>query len=159
MPCDIIAAGREGQETCITGIPVNFILDNLAIGDYQEALHPPPEVTALLCVAEEHDISESPLLTHKVPIVDMKAIPSPQLKEAVEWIIAHINDHRIMVFCHGGIGRSPSVVVAYLCCVLNYGFGESVEFVATRKPRMTIMPNLILRIADVKTQLQAATSA
>jgi len=129
---------------------MNSILDNLSIGSYQDALDPPPGVTALLCVAEEHQIAESPLLNHKIPIVDMKAIPSEQLQEAVDWIAEHIADHRIMVFCHGGVGRSPSVVVAYLCCTFDYGFGEAVEFVAVRKPRMVTLPNLILRIADLK---------
>lgn len=129
---------------------MKFILDNLAVGDYQEALQPPPEITALLCVAEEHDLENPSLLYHKVPVVDMKAIPAVLLKDAVEWIIEHIEDQRIMVFCHGGVGRSPSVVIAYLCCVHGYGFGEAVEFVATRKPRMSILPKLILRIAEAK---------
>jgi protein-tyrosine phosphatase len=127
-----------------------YILDNLAVGDYQEALQPPPEITALLCVAEEHDVDHPGLHCHKVPVMDMKAIPVPLLKSAVEWIIANIKTQRIMVFCHGGVGRSPSVIVAYLCCVHGLGFGEAVEFVATRKPRMSILPNLILRIAEVK---------
>jgi protein-tyrosine phosphatase len=147
------------QGTCIPGITVDFILDNLAIGSYHDALDPPAEITALLNVADEHDVSDSPLVNHKVAIVDMKSIPAAQLKEAVAWIIAHISDHKIMVFCHGGVGRSPSVVVAYLCCALDYGFGEAVEFVAIRKPRMVTLPNLILRIADIKRELQAAANA
>jgi protein-tyrosine phosphatase len=133
---------------------MDFILDRLAVGSYQEALQPPAGITALLSVAEEHDLDQPTLLYHKVPVADMKAIPAPQLKEAVEWIAAHIEDHHIMVFCHGGVGRSPTIIVAYLCCMLGMGFGEAVEFVATRKPRMTILPKLILRIAEVK-QLMA----
>jgi protein-tyrosine phosphatase len=129
---------------------VDFILDHLAVGSYQDALQPPAGITGLLNVAEEHDLDQSTLLYHKVPVADMKAIPAPQLKEAVEWIAAHIEDRHIMVFCHGGVGRSPSIIVAYLCCMLGMGFGEAVEFVATRKPRMTILPKLILRIAEVK---------
>ena len=128
------------------------------MGDYQEALQPPPEITALLCVAEEHDVADTSLLYHKVPIVDMKGIPVPHLKDAVDWIIAHIKDHNIMVFCHGGVGRSPSVIIAYLCCVHGLGFGEAVEFVATRKPRMSILPNLILRIAEVKRLMAEETA-
>jgi protein-tyrosine phosphatase len=138
---------------------MNYILDNLAVGSYQEALTPAPELTALLCVAEEHEIADSPLLTYKIPIEDMRGIPTPQLKEAVAWIAANIEENKIMVFCHGGVGRSPSVVVAYLYCMLGYGFGEAVEYVATRKPKMTIMPNLILRVAEVKAQLQTPAKA
>ena len=138
---------------------MNWILDNLAIGDFHEALRPPSAITALLCVAEEHPLPPTSLLAHKVPMVDMKSIPLPLLKEAVDWLAAHIGDHRILVYCHGGVGRSPSVVVAYLCCALEYGFGEAVELVATRKPRMVTLPNLILRIADMRLRVSSAADA
>lgn len=127
-----------------------FILDNLAIGNFQEALEPPAEMTALLCVAQERDLSSPKLLYHKVPIIDMQPIPEEHLREAVEWLRNHINRNKIMVFCNAGVGRSPSVVIGYLCCVLGYRFGEAVEYVATRKPYMSILPNLITTIKAVQ---------
>jgi protein-tyrosine phosphatase len=48
------------------------------------------------------------------------------------------------------VGRSPSVVVAYLVCVEGYGYGEAVEFVAAKKPYMSTLPNLILSIERLK---------
>ena len=129
---------------------MNFILDNLAIGNYQEALEPPPGIDALLCVAQERDIDKSTHLYDKVPIIDMQPIPTEQLKEAVEWIRDNISNHKIMVFCNEGVGRSPSVVVAYLCCGLGYSFGDAVEYVATRKPYMSILPNLIVSIEETR---------
>ncbi|GAG53883.1 unnamed protein product, partial [marine sediment metagenome] len=83
---------------------MKFILDNLAIGSYEDALNPPSEITALLNVANEKDI-ETTLLYHKVPIIDMQPIPLEQMKEAVEWIRDHIDRYKIMVFCNAGIGR------------------------------------------------------
>lgn len=129
---------------------MHFIIDNLAIGNLQEALSAPEGIDALLCVAAEKDIPEPMCVYHKVPIIDMQPIPAPQLREAVSWIQDHIGGHRILVFCNAGVGRSPSVVVAYLCCNLGYGFGEAVELVATRKPYMSILPDLITGIAEVK---------
>jgi len=128
---------------------MKFILDNLAIGSYDDALNPPSEITALLNVAKELDV-ETELLYHKVPIVDMQPIPPKQMKEAVEWIRDHIERHKIMVFCNAGIGRSPSVVIGYLCCFLNYCFGDAVEFVARRKPDISILPKLIRTIDALK---------
>ena len=128
---------------------MKFILDNLAIGSYDDALTPPSEITALLNVAKELDV-ETELLYHKVPIVDMQPIPPKQMKEAVEWIRDHIERHKIMVFCNAGIGRSPSVVIGYLCCFLDYGFGDAVEFVARRKPDISILPELIRTIDALK---------
>ena len=125
---------------------MDFILEQLAIGNYEEALKPPPKISALLNVAMERDLHHTDLLYHKIPIVDMRPIPSEQMKEAAEWIRDHISRHVIMVFCNAGIGRSPSVVIGYLCCALGYGFGEAVEFVAKRKSDISILPDLIKTI-------------
>ena len=65
---------------------MNFILERLAVGSYEEALNPPPTISALLNVAMERDLHDAELLYHKIPIVDMKPIPAGQMKEAVEWI-------------------------------------------------------------------------
>ena len=131
---------------------MKFILDHLAIGSYEEALRPSSEITALLNVAKEKDLKTS-LLYHKVPIIDMQPIPSAQMLEAVKWIQKHISKHIIMVFCNAGIGRSPSVVIGYLCSFLNYGFGEAIEYVAKRKPDISILPNLLRTIEEVKAEI------
>jgi len=129
---------------------MDFVLDNLAIGHFQEALVPPREVTALLCVAQEKDLYRPKLLYHKIPIADMQPIPEEQMREAVEWIRDHIHHHKILVFCNAGVGRAPSVGIGYLCCVLGYNFGEAVEYVATRKPYMSTLPNLIKTVEAVR---------
>jgi len=131
---------------------LKFILDHLAIGSYEEALRPSSEITALLNVAKEKDLKTS-LLYHKVPIIDMQPIPSAQMLEAVKWIQKHISKHIIMVFCNAGIGRSPSVVIGYLCCFLNYGFGEAIEYVAKTKSDISILPNLLRTIEEVKAEI------
>ena len=132
-----------------------FILKNLAIGDYQDALNPPEDIRALLCVAQEKDITDPSILYHKVPIMDMQPIPVIQLKECVQWINKHISKHRILIFCNAGIGRSPSVAVSYFCCVLGYSFGHAVEYVATRKPYMSTLPNLIKSIEELRKQMDS----
>jgi protein-tyrosine phosphatase len=131
---------------------MRFILNNLAIGSYDDALAPPSDITALLNVASEKDV-ETERLYHKVPIIDMQPIPSEQMKEAVEWIRDHISQHKIMVFCNAGIGRSPSVTIGYLCCFSGYSFGDAVKFVARRKPDISVLPDLIKTIEEVKSIL------
>ncbi len=61
---------------------MDLILENLAVGSYEDGLSPPPEINALLCVAREKDVNAQNLLYHKVPITDMQPIPPEQLKEA-----------------------------------------------------------------------------
>jgi len=129
---------------------MNYILKNLAIGNFEDAQDPPAGIDTLLCVAQEIDLFHAKRLYYKVPIVDMQPIPEDQLKEAVVFIRDHIKNHKIMVYCNAGVGRSPSVVVAYLACVEGYGYGEAVEFVAFKKPYVSTLPNLILSIERLK---------
>ena len=131
---------------------MKYILNSLAIGSYQDAQDPHEEIDALLCVAYEKDMLETTCLYHKVPIIDMQPIPAEQLEESIEWIKENIENFKIMVFCNAGIGRSPSVVISYLCCVHNYTFGNAVEFVASRKPDISILPNLIQGINYIKSK-------
>ena len=129
---------------------MDFILDYLAIGNHQEARDTPRDIDALLCVAQEIDIQTPIPLNHKVPILDMQPIPAAQLEEGVRWIAEHRDGHRILVFCNAGVGRSTSVVVAYLCAVLGFGFGQAVEYVAVRRPYMSILPMLITSIEETR---------
>jgi protein-tyrosine phosphatase len=131
-----------------------FILDHLAVGSASEAAQRPGSVTAALCVAEEVELENPPPVYHKVPMTDMVPIPATQLREALAWIDGHIRDHRILVFCNAGVGRSSSVAVAYLCGVLGYGFGTAVEMVARRKPRMSILPELITVIDSLREEFR-----
>ncbi len=124
---------------------MNYILEHLAVGNAVDAQKAQEHFDAFLNVASEVQIDpslfgEKPFL--KVSIDDMKPIPAFRLMEAVEFIDKHIHTKRIMVFCDGGVGRSPSVVIAYLCAK-GMRFGQAVEFVAVRKPYMSILPDLI----------------
>jgi protein-tyrosine phosphatase len=128
---------------------VDFILDNLAIGSAADAWSGLTTVDALLCVAQEIELPPRFFVSHKVAIVDMQPIPVEQMAEAVSWIDAMIGRYRILVFCNAGVGRSSSCVIAYLCCKRGFGFGEAVEYVARRRPYVSILPNLLLTIEGV----------
>jgi protein-tyrosine phosphatase len=132
---------------------MDFILEHLAIGNATEAWSKPVEVDSLLCVAQEVALPPGYEVIHKVPILDMQPIPARQIFEAVSWIDQHIAKRRILVFCNAGVGRSSSCVIAYLCCKEGLGFGEAVEFVARRRPYMSILPNLLLSIEEVQAML------
>lgn len=129
---------------------MDFILEHLAIGDAREAADPPDEITALLCVARELELPAVPVRSsRRIPVVDMRPIADEQLHEAVQWIAGAIGRERLLVYCNAGVGRSPSVVVGYLCCARGCGFGQAVEFVARRRPYMSTLPDLIRGIDRV----------
>jgi len=127
-----------------------FILENLAIGSFQDAQSAQEEVFAFLNVAEEIDlVLPQEVLYYKIPIKDFSFIPFEKLKEAIDWIHKYIDKSRILVFCNSGIGRSPSVVIGYLCVVLGFSFGQAVEFVAGKKPNISILPGLVQTIDEI----------
>jgi hypothetical protein len=124
---------------------MNHILEHLTVGNAADALKAHERFDAFLNTASEVQIDSSvfgskPYL--KVSIDDMKPIPAFRLMEAIEFIDQHIHNKRVLVFCDGAVGRSPSVVVAYLCSK-GMRFGQAVEFVALRRPYMSILPDLI----------------
>jgi protein-tyrosine phosphatase len=124
---------------------MNYILEHLAVGNPRDAENALEHFDAFLNVASEVDVNPSLFIPKpylKVAIDDMKPIPAFRLMEAAEYIDQHINSKRILVFCDGGVGRSPSVVIAYLCSK-GMRFGQAVEFLAQRKPYMSILPDLI----------------
>jgi len=131
-----------------------LVYETLTVGPQAEAELPPEGTDALLNVAEEHPLPDTSLPAHKVPIMDMQPIPAGQLEEAVRWIDAQIGKRHIYLFCNAGIGRSPSVAVAYLCCHQGFSFGEAVEHVARRKPDISTLPRLIERIGAVRARLE-----
>ncbi len=124
---------------------MNYILEHLAVGNTADAESAFEHFDAFLNVASEVHVDptifgDKPYL--KVAIDDMKGIPAFRLMEVADFIDQHIETKRILVFCEGGVGRAPSVIVAYLCSK-GMRFGQAVEFVATRKPYMSILPDLI----------------
>lgn len=129
-------------------------MEHLAVGNPKDAETAHEHFDALLNVASEVEIDpalfgEKPYL--KLLIDDMKPIPAFRLMEAAEFIDRNINSKRILVFCDGGVGRSPSVAIAYLCSK-GMRFGQAVEFVAMRKPYMSILPDLIESIRKAFTR-------
>jgi len=124
---------------------VNYILEHLAVGSPLDAEQYHVHFDAFLNVAAEVQMDASLFGDRPyrhIAIEDMKPIPPALLQEAVTFLNDHVSHNRVLVLCDGGVGRSPSTVVAYLCSK-GMRFGQAVEFVAVRKPYMSILPELI----------------
>ncbi|HET6675988.1 MAG TPA: dual specificity protein phosphatase [Nitrospiraceae bacterium] len=122
---------------------MHMINKRLIVGNIEDATHPPVQIGALLLVAEEQDVTAPSWLKYaKVPLKEFCEPPASALCEAVDWIESHIGDDRIMVCCRAGMGRSVSVVIAYLCCVENLTYENAVKLVLTRRPGGVPLPKL-----------------
>ena len=94
---------------------MHMINKRLLVGNADDARNPPPQVNAVLMVAEEQNVTvPSRVIYAKIPLKEFGEPAASALYEAVEWIAAHMADNRLMVCCRVGMGRSVSVVIAYL---------------------------------------------
>ena len=122
---------------------MHMINKRLLVGNIEDAVRPPVQIGALLLVAEEQDITAPSWLTYaKIPLKEFGEPDASALCEAIDWIESHIADNRIMVCCRAGMGRSVSVVIAYLCCVEHLSYEEAVKLVLTRRPGGVPLPKL-----------------
>lgn len=94
-------------------------------------------------VAEEQNITV-PSRVHyaKVPMKEFGEPTIQALAEAVAWIESHVGENRVLVCCRAGMGRSVSVIIAYLCCVEGMAYADSLKLVLTRRPGGMPLPRL-----------------
>ena len=129
---------------------MHMINKRLLVGNADDARNPPPQVSAVLMVAEEQNVTvPSRVIYAKIPLKEFGEPTAAALYEAVEWIASHVADNRLMVCCRVGMGRSVSVVIAYLCCVEGMAYADAVKLVLTRRPGGMPLPRLQETIQDV----------
>lgn len=122
---------------------MHLINKRLLVGNADDARNPPPHVGAVLMVAEVQNVTvPDRILYAKIPLREFGEPTAAALSQAVEWIEANLPVQRLMVCCRVGMGRSVSVVIAYLCCVEKMAYPDAVKLVLTRRPGGMPLPRL-----------------
>ena len=130
---------------------MHLITETLLVGNINDAREPPVKIGALLLVAAEYTL-EPPgwLLYGRIPFAEFAEAETVSLDRAVSWVEQHLSENRVMVCCRAGMGRSVSVVMAYLCCVQGMEYAEVLKLVMRRRPGAMPLPNLEEAIAQVR---------
>jgi protein-tyrosine phosphatase len=130
---------------------MHMITEKLLVGNINDAKEPPVKIGALLLVAAEYEL-ESPgwLISGRIPFSEYAEAEPLLLDRAVSWVEQHGSEHRVMVCCRAGMGRSVSVVMAYLCCVQGMTYAEVLKLVMRRRPGAMPLPNLEEAITQVR---------
>ena len=135
---------------------LNQILPKVFVGSYPESagnideLKQNPGITAVLNLQTDEDheylnldwdiiqahYHRSGLEVHRVPVRDFD---SQDLRKNLPACVRTLNElleagHTVYVHCTMGVGRSPSVVVAYLHWVQQWDLAEAVDHVGGRRP-------------------------
>lgn len=129
---------------------MHMINKRLLVGNADDAKNPPPQVGAILMVAEEQNVTvPARIIYAKIPLKEFGEPAVSALYDAVQWIEKHLPDNRLMVCCRAGMGRSVSVVIAYLCCVEGMTYADALKLALTRRPGGMPLPRLDKVIEDV----------
>jgi protein-tyrosine phosphatase len=131
---------------------MHLINEHLAVGNAEDAARPARLMTGVLNVAAENQIEPPMGYAYAwIPFKEFTEADPVQLDEAVAWLEEHEAGNRLMVCCRVGMGRSVSVVIAYLCLAKGMPYQEAVQEVSARRPGATPIPNLEATIHFVRT--------
>ncbi len=141
---------RESSDK--TNIMISCVNDHLFIGEQTDAESPPPFITAVLWTALDTQIRPpSDKIFARLPLKEYTEPDLIDLGMGIDWIARHISKHRILVACRLGLGRSPSIIIAYLCYAQGLSFEEAQTFIAQKRPGTTPLPYLASLIEQLPT--------
>lgn len=136
---------------------MHLITEKLLVGTINDAREPPATVGTLLLVAEEFTVEPPKWIEyHRIPIKEFAEADPATLIRAVEWLEKRVPEGRTLVCCRAGMGRSVSVVMAYLCCVEGMTYEDVLKLVMVRRPGAMPLPNLQSAIEQVRLLRRAA---
>lgn len=130
---------------------MHFITETLLVGNINDISQPPPQTTVVLQVAAEFT-GQPPrrVLSGRIPFSEYTEAEPLLLDQAVSWVERHHPGNQVIVCCRAGMGRSVSVVMAYLYCVQGMTYAEVLKLVMARRPGATPLPNLEEAVAQVR---------
>jgi protein-tyrosine phosphatase len=129
---------------------MHHVTDSLLIGNLKDAQNPPAFIEGLLFLAAEYDITPPDgLLFAKIPLIEFSLADPNQVHKAVAWLEQHAPTRKVMVCCRAGMGRSVSMVIAYLCCVQGMTYQDALSLLKTRRPGAMPLPELEATIQQV----------
>ena len=136
---------------------MHLITDNLLVGSIDDAHDLSEVIGNLLLVAEEFSITPAVWVDyHRVPFREFAKADPMKLMEAIKWLEPRATNGRTLVCCRAGMGRSVSVVMAYLCCIEGRSYDEVLKLVMARRPGAMPLPNLQVAIEQVRQLRRAA---
>ena len=130
---------------------MHVIMESLLVGNYSDAQKPPPHITAVLWAALDPKISPPQgVLFARIPLREFTEADPIDIEAGVDWLTRQYPANCILIACRAGVGRSVSLVIAYLCCEKGMSYTDASQFVLARRPGATPLPNLEYTIEKVK---------
>ena len=114
---------------------MDWITDQIAIGNYLDAQAVSPELDAILCLKEHCcDERRTDLDILSLPLIDGAGNPAWKIEEAVDFIAGTVAaGGKILVHCHAGRSRSVVVVARYLMASRGMVAAAALALIAAKR--------------------------
>jgi protein-tyrosine phosphatase len=140
-------------------IMISYVDHHLYIGEQVDAESPPLFISAVFWTALDPQLLPPPnVLFARLPLKEYTEPNLIDLEMGVQWLARHLPEHHILVACRVGFGRSPSIIIAYLCCMHGLSFEEARDLVTQKRPGTTPLPHLASLIEQLKTKTPDLTT-
>lgn len=139
---------------------MHFVNESLLVGNVDDAQNPAPFIKSVLFVSGEHQITPPKGVAYNyIPLKEYGEASPNDVKAAVDWMEQQPAANRMMVCCRAGMGRSVSMIIAYLVCVKGMKYDEAESLLKARRPGATPIPRLKQTIERVQQLRQAGAGA
>lgn len=114
---------------------MDWITDNIAIGNFQDARPGYAAVDAILCLKEDCICkNREDVDAFCVPLIDGSGNTRESIEEAIDVIAGLVSSgDKILVHCHAGRSRSVCIVAAYFVRHHNMTVKEALDFVGGKR--------------------------
>lgn len=113
---------------------MDWITDQIAIGNFKDALEKCSKVDAVLCLREDCCEERDDIDAFCYPLVDGPGNRQEDIEEAIQTIADIVGDgEKILVHCHAGRSRSVCVVAAYFVKFHGMLPHQAISFIASKR--------------------------
>jgi protein-tyrosine phosphatase len=139
---------------------MHFVNELLLVGNVDDAQSPAPFIKSVLFVSGEHTIKPPKgVAYHYIPLKEYGEADPKDVKAAVDWMEQQPASNQMMICCRAGMGRSVSMIIAYLVCVKGMKYDEAESLLKARRPGASPIPKLKQTIERVQQMRQAGSNA
>ncbi len=139
---------------------MHFVNEQLMVGNIDDAQKQPPFVGSLLFVSGEHATPRPKGVAYNyIPLKEFGQADPEDVKAAVDWLAQQPQTNTLLVCGRAGMGRSVSMVIAYLLCVKGMTYADAEKLLKARRPGATPIPHLKETIDQVRLLRQSGSGS
>ena len=132
----------------VTAVSTRQFLGSLADAE-RLAKDNPHQIRTVISLCEERVKQRATDIRYvQFPVRDTQPIPIALLSAILEAIYQAVAQGTVLVHCHSGISRAPTLVAAFLDQTGSVRFEDAIRFLRKLRPEIAPSPNLIRSVTS-----------